>query len=361
MNERPKYSKTVNREFSEELNRRVQGYFQASGIDPTAGRPMLLKTCFLFAIYGAIYSVIVSGLVMNLSVLFFLWALLGLGQSFIGMCIMHDTVHGAYTKNKLGRLLLQIPIIAIGVEERIWRIEHNILHHTYPNVDGIDQDIHPRLIFRFTKNQPRRWYHAYQHIYAGFFYCFLIIEWLTVKDFLKVLRFHRLGFFKSKKDAAYVASVILIKKVVFYIVFFVIPLYFLPYSSLIVGAMLLTMLTVAGFVMTIVFQLAHVVDHCESTAVYSELAKKNWHIHQLEATCDFAHNNRVLSYLIGGLNYQIEHHLFPQVCHSHYPQISRIVRETTIDFGAPYHYEPTFTAAVKAHFRHLRTMGERTI
>lgn len=320
---------------------------------------MVLKTFLLVTIYAAVYSLIISGSVSNLSLLFFLWGLLGLGQSFIGMCVMHDTVHGAYSKNKSVRALLQIPIIAIGVEERIWRIEHNILHHTYPNVDGIDQDIHPRWVFRFTKSQDRKWYHAYQHLYASFFYCFLIMEWLTVKDFLKVLRFHKLHFFKSKRESIYVASLILLKKLLFYVVFFVIPLYVLPYSPLIIVSMFLTMLAVAGFVMTIIFQLAHVVDHCDSEADYDHLKEKNWHVYQLETTCNFAHNNQPLSYLIGGLNYQIEHHLFPQICHSHYPKISKIVKQTADDFGIPYHYEPTFSGAVGAHFRHLRKLGTR--
>lgn len=357
MDQRPKYSKTAHREFSEELNRRVYGYFNETGLNPTAGHSMVNKTFFLVGLYTAVYSVIISGTVTNLALLFLLWGLLGVGQSFIGMCVMHDTVHGAYTKDKTVRRWLQIPIIAIGVEERIWRIEHNILHHTYPNVDGIDQDIHPRWVFRFTKDQARKWYHAYQHIYASIFYCFLIIEWLTVKDFLKVIRFYRLRFFKSRREAVYVATLILFKKFLFYFFFLIIPLYVLPFSPLTVVSMFLTMLAVAGFVMTIVFQLAHVVDHCESEADYNHLAEKNWHVYQLETTCNFAHDNRPLSYLIGGLNYQIEHHLFPQICHSHYPEISKIVKQTADDFGIPYHYEPTFLGAVGSHFRHLKTLG----
>lgn len=300
---------------------------------------------------------ILSGMIESAAGIFFFWGLLGLGQSFLGMCVMHDAVHGAFTKRRMIRFLLGIPITAIGVEEKIWRIEHNILHHTYPNVDGIDQDIHPRFVFRFTKDQPRKWFHAYQHIYACFFYCFLIIEWLTIKDFLKVLRFYKLRFFKTKKEAARVVIVVLFKKFLFYVLFLLIPLYILPFATAQIVMMFFTMLAVAGLVMTVVFQLAHVAGNCGSVARNESLSEKNWHVYQLETTCNFAHNNRLLSYLIGGLNYQIEHHLFPQICHSHYPDIAKIVRQTAQDFGFPYHYEAAFLSAVMNHFRHLKAMG----
>ena len=318
---------------------------------------MILKSVLLFGLYAGIYLIILSGIISSIPLLFLLWGLLGLGQSLIGMSIMHDTVHGAYTKNRIARQLLEIPILAIGVEPRIWRIEHNILHHTYPNVEGIDQDIHPRTVFRFTVHQTPKWFHAYQHIYATFIYGLLIIEWLTVKDILKSIRYHRMRFFKSSSETAYVIFVIILKKLVFYVLFLFLPLYFLPFDSLLIACMFLTMLVVAGISMTIIFQLAHVVPNCRAEDDPSLLAGKNWHVHQLETTCDFAHGNKLLSYLIGGLNYQIEHHLFPHVCHMHYPAISGIVKQTAEEFSIPYHYERTFRGAIKAHYRHLRNLG----
>jgi linoleoyl-CoA desaturase len=346
-------------EFSATLNRRVSSYFREQEIDPQAGPSMILKSVVLFGGYAAIYLLILLGGISSLPVLFFLWALLGLGQSLIGMSVMHDAVHGAYTKNRLAYYLLQVPIIAIGVEPKIWEIEHNVLHHTYPNVEGIDQDIHPRYLFRFTEHQPRKWFHAYQHLYATLIYGFLLIEWLTVKDFLKVVRYHRMRFFKSWSQTASVAAIILLKKLVFYYLFLCLPLLLLPFSPLLIIALFLTMLVVAGITMTIVFQLAHVVSSCETESDAARLADKNWHVHQLETTCDFAHGNQLVSYLIGGLNYQVEHHLFPHICHVHYPAIAGIVQQTAQEFGVPYHYESTFRGAVKAHYKHLKQLGER--
>jgi linoleoyl-CoA desaturase len=354
-----KYSKTVDPEFSRILTQRVNTFFKDKGINPQAEQRMIGKSILLFGLYAGIYVLIISGLISNLPVLFLLWATLGFGQSLIGMAIMHDTVHGAYTKKHLVRMLLEIPIIAIGVETRIWQIEHNIIHHTYPNVDGIDQDIHPRFVFRFTRHQPRKWFHAFQHLYATFVYGLLIIEWLTIKDFVKVVKYHRMKFFKSGVETAAVTIIIILKKLAFYFVFLVLPLMLMPFESLLIVAMFLTMLVVAGINMTIIFQLAHVTSSCNAEAGPVELTDKNWHIHQLETTCNFAHSNKLLSYLIGGLNYQVEHHLFPQVCHVHYPRIAPIVKQTAEEFGVPYHYEKTFRGAVAAHYRHLRSLGQK--
>jgi linoleoyl-CoA desaturase len=352
-----KYSKSVQAEFSTALNQRVSAYFENNKINPHAGQSMILKSVLLFGMYAGIYVLIIAGVTSNLPLLFFLWALLGLGQSLIGMSIMHDTVHGAYTKNRLVRQLLQIPIVAIGVEPKIWRIEHNILHHTYPNVEGIDQDIHPRYLFRFTTHQPRKWFHAFQHIYATLIYGFLIIEWITVKDLLKVVKYHRMQFFKSRAETISVAFLIILKKLLFYFIFLYIPLQVLPFEPFLIVAMFITMLVVAGISMTIIFQLAHVVPQCEAESSGANLADKNWHVYQLQTTCDFAHKNKLISYLIGGLNYQVEHHLFPHICHVHYPALSAIVKQTANEFGVSYHYEDTFIGAVKSHYKHLKQLG----
>lgn len=353
-----RYSNSTDKAFSTALNQRVGAYFKDKAIDPQAGREMVLKSLILFGFYAALYALIISGAVSSLPLLFMLWALLGFGQSFLGMSVMHDAVHGAYTKDPFLNILLQVPIIAIGVEPKIWRIEHNVLHHTYPNVDGIDQDIHPRYIFRFTAQQPRRWYHAYQHLYATVFYGFLIIEWLTVKDLLKVWRYRRQGFFKTHREAASLMVVIVLKKLLFYMVFLVVPIKVLPFDVWLVVSMFLTMLVVAGIVMTIVFQLAHVVSQCDSESDASALSAKSWYRQQLQTTCNFAHHNKLLSYLIGGLNFQVEHHLFPHVCHVHYPALAPIVKQTAEEFGLPYHYEHTFRDAVKAHYSHLKELGK---
>ncbi len=354
----PKYSKSINRDFSVTLNKRVYAYFKENEITTQAGPIMFGKTVFLFGVYSFLYLFIISNQISSLPFLFALWCLIGLVQSFIGMSIMHDAVHGAYTKNKIYEALLHIPIIAIGVEPKIWHFEHNVLHHNYPNIDGIDQDINPRILFRFTKHQPRHWYHRFQHIYATFLYSFMVIEWLTVKDFIKVGKFYRMGLISNQTKAAFLVLGILIKKLIFYLVFLIVPLHVLPFDSWNIIGMFFTMLVTAGVSLTIVFQLAHVVPMCKTERDSSEIENQSWHRHQMETTANFAHDNKILTYLIGGLNYQIEHHLFPKICHSHYPAISKIVKQTAIEFGTPYHYDKTFIGAIRSHYRLLNNLGK---
>ncbi len=352
-----KFTQTTETEFKRTLKKSVNEYFAKNGIDKKANHLMISKTLIAFSFYSIVYFFILSGIISNLWFLFTLWAMLGLGQSFVGMSVMHDKVHGAYTKNKTLSLLLEIPITLIGLESRIWAIEHNIIHHTFTNVNGIDQDIHPRYLFRFSMHQPKRWFHRFQHLYASFLYGLLTIEWVTYKDFVKVLKYYQLGFIKTSWEATLQAFLILIKKMIFFVVFLLIPLWIMPYPAYLITLMFLTMVVVSGISMTIVFQLAHVVDNVDF-ADSKEQEPIDWYLHQMSTTANFATNNKVITYFLGGLNFQIEHHLFPDICHVHYPAISKIVESTAKEYSYPYIVNETFMDAINKHFRLLKNLGK---
>lgn len=353
-----KFSKLDNSEFVKILHSRVNDYFSMNAISRKANTSMIAKTVIVFGFYLVVYLIILFTGIQSVAILFVLWGLLGLGQTLVGLCIMHDKVHKAYLNNKFINILLEIPIIAIGVESDIWKIEHNYMHHNYTNIDGLDQDIHPRFIFRFSRHQPKKWFHRYQHIYAVFFYGFLIIEWITIKDFLKVFKYLKMGFIKSNAEAGRLALKILVKKSIFYVIFLIIPLQMLPFPAYIVVGMFLTMLVIAGIAMTIIFQTAHVVPHTEFVNNTEQSVKDNWHIHQLKTTSNFANENKFITYFFGGLNFQIEHHLFPGICHVHYPEVAKIVRATSQEFGIPYYTYRTFGEAVVNHFKMLKSLGK---
>lgn len=352
-----RFKKGVNEEFSKTLRGRVNNYFKLNKVNPKANSVMIGKTLLSFGIYMTIYFSIVFGDFHNLILLFFLWIVLGLGQAVIGMTIMHDLVHGAYTKNKYIYFLLQIPVILIGVESLIWKIEHNVLHHNFTNIEGIDQDIHPRFVFRFSENQPKKWFHKYQHLYATFIYGLMIIEWVTVKDFMKVIKYRKEGLIKTNKEAIYTTVSILLKKGIFYFVFLIIPLMYMDLPPITIISMFVTMLVVSGVVLTIIFQLAHVVPACEFIKQDDETFKKNWHIHQMLTTSNFSIGNKFITHFVGSLNYQIEHHLFPNICHVHYPSISKIVRQTADEYEIPYHSKKTIFAAISDHYKLLKQLG----
>jgi linoleoyl-CoA desaturase len=352
-----KFIQTSDNDFQRKLQERVNDYFAKNKIVRKADKSMIWKTFFSMGFYVLVYVVILFGSISNIGVHFFFWGLLGLGQTFIGMCVMHDKVHGAYTKNKFASFLLEIPILLIGVESKIWCIEHNIIHHNYTNVNGIDQDINPRFFFRFSKDQPKRWFHRFQHIYATFLYGLMVIEWITWKDFLKVRKYYSMGLLKTGWETVWLTLQILVKKLVFFTVFLVIPLLVLPLPNYLIVIMFLTMVVVSGVTMTIIFQLAHVVPNVEFADV-DRGEQVNWHLHQLRTTSNFAMNNKVITFFLGGLNFQIEHHLFPDVCHVHYQSLSKIVQHTAKECEYPYHFNDTFFNAVLNHYSMLKELGK---
>ena len=118
----------------------------------------------------------------------------------------------------------------------------------------------------------------------------------------------------------------------------------------------------AGIILALVFQPAHVVMETEFPEPDNEGSlEDNWAIHQFKTTSNFAPNNKVLGWYMGGLNYQVEHHLFPTICHIHYPAISKIVKATAEEYGVPYYSQKTFASAVKSHFQLLMRLGKGAV
>ncbi len=352
-----KFAKQDNNEFVKTLQSRVSAYFKDHDLNRKANIRMVFKTILFFGLYVSLYLFIIYGGISNLIILFVLWALLGLNHAIVGMTVMHDTVHRSYSQSKLINLLLEIPIMAIGVESNIWKIEHNRMHHNFTNIEGLDQDISPRYLFRFTEHQPRRWFHRFQHIYAPFFYGFLVPEWLTIKDFLKVGKYYKMGFLGSLSNVIFLALSILLKKSIFYLIFLVFPLLYLDLHPLAIVLMFLLMLVVSGITMTIIFQTAHVIPNVTVVPEEQVTIEENWLVHQMITTSNFANDNRFVTYILGGLNFQIEHHLFPDVCHVHYPKIAHIIKATALEYKIPYHYQTTAWDAISSHFKLLRDLG----
>ena len=343
--------------FGEAVRQRVSAHLKQEQIQTLATSAMVLKTLFLFLSYLGIYAVLILNPWDSVVLMIACYGTLGLLLGVIGMNIMHDKVHGAYAKRPIWNFLLEIPILFIGLESKIWYIEHNVLHHNYTNVEGLDHDIHHRFIFRFSENQPKRWIHRFQFIYAPVIYGLLLFEWLSVKDFIKVIQYRKKGLIESQGAAVQLFLQILIKKAFFHATFLLLPLLLMDMNPWAVVSGYAFMLVCGGFFMTMVFQLAHIVPNLKFVATQDVNIPENWYVHQLQTTSNFALGNRFVTAVIGGLNYQIEHHLFPGMCHVHYPEIAPIVQQTCQEFGLPYHQLPSVKAAVRGHFNLLKTLG----
>jgi linoleoyl-CoA desaturase len=248
----------------------------------------------------------------------------------------------------------------LGASPINWKFQHNTLHHGYTNIDGMDEDIAPLGILRFSPHKPLLKIHRFQQFYAWFFYGLMTISWVTGKDFKRLRNYYKMNApLSSSKSYSRLVFDLALSKGVYFALLVALPIILLPISWYWVLALFLFMHFITGFILGIVFQTAHVVPSSEYPLPNSDGAlDNNWMIHQLHTTADYSPKSRIFSWFIGGLNYQVEHHLFPNICHVHYKKIAAIVKEFAHEKNLPYHVQHSFFGALINHFKMLRYLGQ---
>lgn len=340
------------------LRKRVDAYFVENQLSKTANATMVIKSIVLLAGYILPF---VALLVWQpaMGVTMALWLLMGLCLAGIGMSVMHDANHGAYSSSKTVNYLMGHSLNLVGGSAFNWKLQHNILHHTYTNVVEMDEDIQDRLVLRFSPHTKVKFYHQLQWVYAFVFYGLLTLYWVLAKDFIQYFLFKKNGVnANSEAENNKMLLKMVILKVVYFFTMLVAPtlLFGIPFLQILLGFLLMHF--VAGIILTVVFQLAHTVEGTSHPRPSADGTIENdWAIHQLNTTVNFSKNNKWLSWYVGGLNFQIEHHLFPRVCHVHYPAIAQIVRETAAEYDIPYMENDTFFDALKSHIATLHRFG----
>lgn len=355
-----KFDNALNKEFTKELMKRVDSYFRSNNISRNANFNFYLKTFVVFAMYFVPFAFLFTSLSNSLLAAFALYFLMGLGKGCIGLCIMHDANHGSLSKKKWVNKLFSYSLNVIGGSPTNWQIQHNYKHHTYTNIEGHDDDIAPAKILRFSPHADFRKVHKFQHLYAWFFYGLMTFSWILFKDFKDIISYEKEGLLARRKTTlAKEMTIIVLTKIVYLGYMIGLPLLFTSMPLWLILAGFFVMHFVAGFMLAVIFQPAHVLEDNEFLLVPEEqsIVEASWFTHQLKTTADFAQGNRLFSWFVGGLNFQVEHHLFPSVAHVHYHKIAPIVKETAEEFGIPYHSFKTFRGAVAAHYRMLRMLG----
>ncbi len=354
----PKVSfKKGNYLFYTSLKSAVNNYFTLNELKRTGNTSLYAKAIILILGAISLYSILLflpmSWLPRSLFSL-----LLGLILACIGFNVMHDANHGSYSSRKWVNEFLGLTLNALGGNNFIWKQKHNIVHHTYTNIDGVDDDIAKSPFIRMCPSQPWVPAHRLQHFYTPFLYAFSSIIWILFQDFDK--------YFKRKIVATPLTTMTAADHLIFWTSKFLYLVFYITIPILLVGwkswlLFFLAMNIGLGFTLSVVFQLAHVVEETEFEQVSGEATQieNEWAIHQVNTTANFSPNHPVISWFVGGLNYQIEHHLFPRVSHIHYPAISRIVEKECAAFDLPYHSLPTFRAAVISHFRFIKFLGRK--
>lgn len=355
----PKFSNNTNSPFFPELRKRVHEYFKENGIDQRANYKMGIKTALLLALYFVPYFLMIADILPYWGMILCAMGM-GFGYAGLGMSVMHDAAHGAYFKNQRLNNLFSYSMNMLGGNKYNWTVQHNIKHHTYTNIYGHDDDIEVGGLIRLSKEDKKLKAHRFQHFYAWFVYGMATLFWVTVKDFKQFNGYYDAKGPKRRSKAAEV-STLLLSKVFYYGYIIVLPLILITsiawWQYLILFGI---MHFVSGVVLSTIFQLAHVVDNAEGvTANEDGIVESSFAEHQMKTTVDFARHSKFLTWYVGGLNFQVEHHLFPTICHVHYKELSEIVRNTAEEFGVKYRENRTLGNALSSHYRALKALGAR--
>lgn len=350
-----------NRSFYLTARQRVDEYFKSNNISRFGNGSMVFKTIFMLALYLVPYSLIVFNGFQNPWILVGLAVLMGFGMSGIGLSVMHDANHGSYSRNQTWNKIMSCSMYLIGGSPINWQLQHNTLHHTYTNVDGHDEDImSPVPWLRFSPHDELRKIHKWQYIYAWFFYGMMTYAWMLTKDFKQLVRYNKMGLLVTKKTTFSKELVKLVFAKIFYMGYMLaIPITFSnqPWWLVVIGFCIMHFL--CGLILAMIFQPAHVIDDTafvQPTA--TGVVEEDWAIHQLKTTSNFAQRSRFFTWFVGGLNHQVEHHLFPNICHVHYTKISPIIMQTAKEFNLPYYTQKTFWQALVSHGSVLKQLGQ---
>jgi linoleoyl-CoA desaturase len=343
--------------FYKDLKTRVHAYFEERKISTHGDRRNLVKSIILLTAFLGTYLVLAFHLVPGAWALL-LCVFLGITTALIGFNIMHDGAHGSLSKNPRVNRLAALTLNMLGASAFLWNIKHNVIHHTFTNVDHVDDDILNEPFFRMTESQKRRAMHKFQHVYFPFAYGLMYMFWIFVLDFKKYFT-RRIADHDNIKISFKDHFGFWLTKVLYFTFYVAIPLNFYSLPVFLLGYATFAITT--GLITSVVFQLAHTV---EDTNFYvppadSKPIESDWATHQVRTTANFATGSKLVTWLTGGLNHQVEHHLFPKISHVHYPELSVIVKETCKKHGLPYHEQPSFAKAVASHVRFLYRLGRK--
>ncbi len=343
--------------FAAALKKNVSTYFKENDLSSKGNAQSVVKSIVMLSMYVVPFILLLT-LPVSGWLIFPVGLLMGAGMAGIGMSVMHDAAHGCLSRSNAVNRLMASTMYLLGGNVFTWKIQHNLLHHTYTNVEGHDEDIESKGVFRFSKHAPKKKMHRFQHIYALGFYSLMTITKLF-RDFSRLHKYNKEGITRAQKAVPRNEFIkMIVSKVLYVAVLIGLPLLLTGYSWWMIIICFLVMHLVAGMIMSVIFQMAHLVEGVDQPLPNEEgNIESEWIIHEMATTANFARKSRIMSWFIGGLNFQIEHHLFPNICHVHYRKLSPIVEQTAREFGVPYNVKGNFVRAIFSHFRTLKALG----
>jgi len=320
---------------------------------------MYLKSAILLLWFAASYALLVFA-----ATTWWQATLLALSLAFatagIAFCIQHDANHDAFSRHGAINRVMGMSLDFLGASSYVWQWKHNVFHHTYTNLSGADSDLDVGPFARMSPAQPRYPIHRFQQFFMWALYGLFVLHWHLYEDPKQVaaaqISGNRFPRPRGWRLVEFVGG-----KALFASWVFVVPMLF--HSWWVVLLYYAAISVVLSLVLTVIFQLAHCVEEASFPPLPSVTGESlgPWAVHQVHNTVDFARGNRLLTWYVGGLNFQIEHHLFPKICHVHYPRLSVIVQTACADFGLRYSAHEGLFGAMRSHWNWLRRMGRPII
>jgi len=339
--------------FSKSLKSKIQHYFLQQNKQKTGNTRLFLKASILIISLITIYSLLLTN-ILPTYINILLCIVLGFNFAAIGFNIMHDAGHDSFSTNKRLNTILSYSLNLLGGNIYFWKLKHNVAHHTYTNIDGEDHDIEVKFM-RIHHDQQLKPYHKYQKYYFPLLYGISYLAWIFYQDYEKYFR-QTMGNSSNKFQFPIKEKVIFWStKALHFTAFLIIPTLVLGFWPTIIGFFIASI--VCGFSLATVFQLAHVVEETEFKTIHNDLVEEQFMIHQINSTSNFATRCPITTWLLGGLNYQVEHHLFPKISHIHYPALNKIVKQTCDEFGLKYNEYKTISAALRSHVSLIKNLS----
>jgi linoleoyl-CoA desaturase len=343
--------------FFQSVKTSVDNYFTSKNLEKTGNWKLYLKTWIMIPAALGLYIYLLAGhysAVVGIMAAF----LLGLTLVCIAFNVMHDACHGSYSGKKWVNGIMEFTMNGLGSNAFIWKIKHNIIHHTYTNIDGLDDDIANGPLLRQCTTQKWMPMHRFQFLYMFVLYSVSTLSWMLHADFMWYFR-RKINNTPIRRIDPWQHLVFWVSKLLYVFFYIAVPIYFLGWQPWLTGFLIIHF--TMGLILSVVFQLAHMVEKTTFDIAQEspKVIESEWAVHEIKTTADFAPNNRIVSWFVGGLNFQIEHHLFPQISHVHYFALSKIVRRQCELLGLPYNYYPSAWQAVCSHIRLMKRMGNK--
>lgn len=337
----------------QKISAAAKTYFVQQGIEKTGDARLFKKAVIILSLFVTSF---LAMLWLPSPINWLAWLAHGIATALVGFNIMHDGAHEAFSKSRTINRLAALTFNIVGSNRHYWAQKHNRNHHSFTNMDDVDEDIDALGLIRMSPHQTHYWHHRFQHLYVWFLYLLTSLFWFFALDY-KALITQKIGqqeFSKRFERAEYIEFWAF--KIFYLLLYIGLPLLFLSGSQVLVG--FLIMHAALGFLFAVVFQMAHVMDKAEfPTAGNNGEMQDEWAVHQLRTTVNFAPNSQFLTWALGGLNFQTEHHLFPRVSHVHYPALHQVLKPTLAELGLPVQVYPTLKDAVLGHYYHLRNLS----